>query len=136
MLSPVDYCLILTVLIMGFCLLYGSSVSSLAAIAYDRYLLIDPPTYHSRMTRRKTRIILAVCWVVPILVLSFFAINHQTYLFIFTSFVVIVSNVMVVCYRLIIKRISRQVDFSDSLDKPRTNSQENVENKDLSLIHI
>ena len=130
LLSPADYCLILTVLIMGFCLLYGSSVSSLAAIAYDRYLLIDPPTYHSRMTRRKTRIILALIWVVPVLVLSFLAINHQTYLFIFTSFVVIVSTVMVVCYRMIIKRISRQVELNDSLDQPRTNSQENVENGD------
>ena len=37
---------------------------------------------------------------------------------------------MVVCYRLIIKRISRQVELNDSLDQPRTNSQENVENGD------
>ena len=134
LLSPADYCLILTVLIMGFCLLYGSSVSSLAAIAYDRYLLIDPPTYHSRMTRRKTRIILALSWVVPVLVLSFLAINHQTYLFIMTTFVVIVSTVMVVCYRMIIKRISRQVELNDSLDQPRTNNQEIVENNDKTRI--
>ena len=128
LLSPADYCLILTVLIMGFCLLYGSSVSSLAAIAYDRYLLIDPPTYHPRMTRRKTRTIIAVCWGIPLMVLWFVVVNRQTYLLICSGFVVLVTVVMVVCYRLIIKRISRQVELSDSLDQPRTNSQENVEN--------
>ena len=37
---------------------------------------------------------------------------------------------MAVCYRLIIKRISRQVELNDSLDQPRTNNQENVENGD------
>ena len=128
LLSPVDYCIILKVLIMGFCLLYGSSVSSLAAIAYDRYLLIDPPTYHSRMTRRKTRTIIAVCWGIPLMVLWFVVVNRQTYLLICSGFVVLVTVVMVVCYRLIIKRISRQVELSDSLDQPRTNNQENVEN--------
>ena len=122
---PTDYCNIREIMIMGFCLLYGSSVSSLAAIAYDRYLLIDPPTYHSRMTRRKTR---TVCWGIPLMVLWFVVVNRQTYLVICSGFVVLVTVVMVVCYRLIIKRISKQVELSDSLDQSRTNNQENVEN--------
>ena len=36
---------------------------------------------------------------------------------------------MVVCYRLIIKRVSRQFELSDSY-KPRINNQDNVENGD------
>ena len=123
---PIDYCSIFESMILaGFCLLYGSSVSSLVAIAYDRYLLIDPPTYHSRMTRCKSRIIIAVSWSSPVVTLSFLAISHQTYLFIISFFIVLLTLAMIVCYRLIMKRISK-VELHQSIDQRSLRSHNQV----------
>ena len=61
--SIADHCIVFESMIFGgYCLLYGSSLSSLLAITYDRYLLIHPSTYQTRMTRLKARIIVVLGW--------------------------------------------------------------------------
>ena len=93
LLFPTDYGTVLeSTVIGGYCLLYGGSLSSLVAITYDRYLLIHPPTYHSRMTRRKARIIIALGWGIPLTIPWFVLLNRETYLLICSSSTVLVST--------------------------------------------
>ena len=104
--SPLVYCMVIKIMSMVFYLVIGSSVSSLAGIAYDRYLLIDPPTYHDQMTRGKVRLILAMSWGVPLLVLLVKVIDYQIYLLVYSIHAALVTIFTVICYRLIIKRIA------------------------------
>ena len=86
----------------------GSSTVILAAIAYDRYLMTRPAVYDTIMTTCRVKLILLVVWGAPLLSTSFLFINVQVFAFLITVFGVAVATVIVLCYRLIIKRINRE----------------------------
>lgn len=61
-------------------LMSESSLSSLAAIAYDRFLMTNPTNYHNRMTSRVVKIILTVLWSVPPIKLCIVLLNDQVFI--------------------------------------------------------
>ena len=90
-------------------LMTESSLSSLAAIAFDRFLMTNPTNYHNRMTPKVVKIILGVTWSVPPLKLCTLFLNFGVFTFLIISYTTLVTSVIVVCYRLIIRRINREV---------------------------
>ena len=70
-------------------LLVGSSVMTLGLISYDRYILLTKlKNYNKHMTKKKTFLLLAICWIVPALTPVFREFNSNVYLInIFVLFV-------------------------------------------------
>ena len=62
---PYDNPILISLVVLPHSLLTGSSTATLAAIAYDRYLLTRPSIYDTKMTPRKAKLILLAVWGVP-----------------------------------------------------------------------
>ena len=104
---PYYSCMSLSILMVMLCAIIGSSASSLAAIAYDRFLMLNPTHYHNRMTPRVVKSILGVSWGLPTLISFTLAISLQVFTFFVFIYGLLITIVIVVCYRLIIRRINR-----------------------------
>ena len=128
------YCTQLTISGVLFCIIVGSSASSLAAIAYDRYLIVSPNDYHSKMTLNKSRLILFLCWCVPLAMIILNVFKRQLYIFAAAAHALLLLIVIAVSYRLIVKRISCQVTESNNIN--RNNNNTHINDSESNLPHL
>ena len=124
---PYDNPILISLVVLPHSLLTGSSTATLAAIAYDRYLMTRPSIYDTKMTPRKVKLVLLFVWGVPLLSTSTLFINIQVFAGLVFVFGVVVAIVIVLCYRLIIKRMKR--DVTDIPHQQQNISTTNLEHK-------
>ena len=122
-----DNSILIVLLVLSHFLLAGSSSATLAAIAYDRYLMTRPSIYDTKMTPRKVKLVLLFVWGVPLLSTSTLFINIQVFAGLVFVFGVVVAIVIVLCYWLIIKRMKR--DVTDIPRQQQNISTTNLEHK-------
>lgn len=91
-------------------ILIESSLASLAAIAYDRYLMTRPEIYHDKMAGCKVKIILSLIWGIPLLITSFIYVNIEVYVSFSFVFGIVLTIIIIIRYRMIIKRFIRKVN--------------------------
>ena len=102
--------------------LCGASACILSVISYDRYLhIVQWQTYLIRMSRRKFSILIALCWIIPIIgsIFSLFLSTRRVYYIILTATAISVALCIAISYKKIYSFLRRKRKVFQSNQVPR-----------------
>lgn len=84
----------------------GVLILLLGCISYDRYILLKHHTNHYKyMTRKRTFILIALCWILPLPVPVFRYLSHVVFYLLVAGAIIIVFIVLITAYSFIIKLV-------------------------------
>jgi len=84
----------------------GALILFLGCISYDRYILLKHHTNHNKyMSRKKTKLLIALCWLMPFPVPFLRYVNQETfYMFVIVA-ILLVFVVVIVTYSCILRLV-------------------------------
>ena len=121
-------------------MLCGTSASTVALVAYDRYVLLSSlQNYPVKMSDRKVRVLILLSWLVPVVLQAFYVVHGLLYLLSISVLTVGPFVIISISYRLMMKKI-RQKEEELASHQHKGSSRQNAktdkkERKNLNLAH-